>query len=272
MRAALLSAENVRASLSALHQQHAFDSASLADRLHTGEYRQSVMYRTVPVVAAWNAIDAVAAQEGFEFRIPKARPRNPANQPTAEEATILAQLERTGQAEYFRADRASNSILLARPIRLTADCLACHGDPADSPTHDGKDILGFPMEGWKEGEIHGAFVLKANLDQIDKVASAKTQSQARGATLLLLLPAALALAGGAFWYSRRSIVGPLLDVIRRTRHSSAETLSVSAQMAATSHSLAASSTEQAASLQEISSSLGNISRGTRGAAESALQA
>jgi len=155
---------------------------------------------------------------------------------------------------------------------LTQDCLVCHGDPANSPTHDGKDALGFPMEGWREGEVHGAFVLTAHLDQVDHVASARAQSAAMRTTLLWMLPTGLFIGLAFFWYSRQSIVRPLLEVIRNTRTSSSETAEASKQIAATSQSLAQSATEQAASLEEISNSLAQVTEKTRKAADGAQQA
>jgi methyl-accepting chemotaxis protein len=41
------------------------------------------------------------------------------------------------------------------PLYIEAPCLSCHGSPADSPTGDGLDIAGHPMEGYKLGELRG---------------------------------------------------------------------------------------------------------------------
>ena len=45
------------------------------------------------------------------------------------------------------------------PMYIENKCLKCHGDPARSPTGDGRDITGFEMEGFKEGELRGAISL-----------------------------------------------------------------------------------------------------------------
>ena len=42
------------------------------------------------------------------------------------------------------------------PLYAEPSCLKCHGDPALSPTKDGKDITGHTMEGYKSGELIGA--------------------------------------------------------------------------------------------------------------------
>jgi methyl-accepting chemotaxis protein len=160
MRAAVLEAENVRESISALNKRNAFNLAQMAeDYRKGGDLRNSTLYHTIPVVAAWEAIAKVAEKEGYEFRIPKHQARNPKNNPLPEEEPILTLLNKGDVEEYFRVDTAKNEIVFARPITLTADCLHCHGDPKTSASGDGKDIVGFPMEGWKVGEVHGAFLL-----------------------------------------------------------------------------------------------------------------
>jgi methyl-accepting chemotaxis protein len=81
MRAAIVEAENVRESISRLGQGGAFDRAKLlAEYRASGDLRSSTLYRTIPVVAAWEAIARAAQENGFEFRVPKHRARNPPEQ------------------------------------------------------------------------------------------------------------------------------------------------------------------------------------------------
>jgi methyl-accepting chemotaxis protein len=212
MRAAVLEAESTRESMSTLNRLGAFDRKKLIeDYQKSGDLRNSALYKTVPVVAAWTAIQKVADQEGYEFRVPKNQARNSKNTPTPDEVAILAELEKGTTEEYFKIDSASNSIIFARPIKLTADCLACHGDPKTSPTGDGKDILGFAMENWKAGEVHGAFVLKSKLDRLDKVVSAGMLQ-----TALWVLPLSAAIAIGIFYFVTRSITRPIKDCVALT--------------------------------------------------------
>jgi methyl-accepting chemotaxis protein len=273
MSAAVTAAEEVRNSMSSLRTRHAFDDAAMErEAKQGGDFRRTSLYDSVPIVAAWNSIHEVAQREGFEFRVPKRHARNPQNEPTVEEAAILDALENSGQEEYFAANKGANLIVYARPIRLTEDCLVCHGDPANSPTHDGKDALGFPMEGWRAGQIHGAFVLKAHLDQVDHVASAKAQSDARQTTVLWMIPTGSFIATVFFWYSKRDIIRPLGKIIATVGASSSETTSAANQIASASQSLAQSATEQAASLEEINSSLGTISEKTKNTTDGARRA
>jgi len=264
MRAAVLAAENTRSSIARMRTSRGFNEAPLLqDAKEAADFRQTDLYRSVPVVAAWNSIADVARKEGFEFRVPKRHARNPQNEPTAEEGAILDLLERTGEEEYFAADRAANLIVYARPIRLSGDCLTCHGDPAGSSTHDGKDSLGYSMENWREGELHGAFVLKAHLDEVDHVASAKAQSAALTQTVIWMVPVGVLICLVFLWYSRRGIIAPLGKVIHAVHTSSAETSSASNQIAAASQALAQSASEQASSIEHIHQSLNLVADATR---------
>jgi methyl-accepting chemotaxis protein len=273
MRATLIAAESMKASVSSLGIRHAFDQTLLLQEAKgASDYRQTLLYDTVPVVASWKAVQEVAQKEGFEFRIPKEHPRNPKNEPTAAEQKILDELKATGEPEYFKADGASNTIVYARPVILTADCLSCHGDPATSATHDGKDVVGFTMENWHAGEIHGAYILTAHLDQADHVASARAQSDAMRTTLMWMLPTGLMIGLGFYWYGRKSIVVPLQRMIRAVHDSSLETTDASRQIASTAETLAASATEQAASLAEITRSLADVTEEIKSTAEGSQKA
>jgi len=263
MRGMLLEAENVRSSISTLNTAKAFDSTRLGEELkHTRDIRSTSLYMTVPVVSAWRAIEHVATAEGYEFRVPKFQPRNPKNMPSGEEARILRSFEDGRAAEFFEIDKASGVMTYARPIRLTEDCLACHGDPKNSPTGDGKDILGFQMENWRAGEVHGAFILKAKMDAVDAVIRAGILS-----TVSWTAPVALAIAGLFLWLTRHGVVRPLRVSIASLRSASRETSLSSKQISAATMALAQSMTEQAASIEETQTSLEQMSTATASAAD-----
>ena len=265
MRATIIEAENVRESISSLGEKGAFDRTKLlAQYRASGDLRNSTIYSTIPVVAAWNAAQKAATDQGFDFRVPKHQARNPKNTPTADEAAILDAFEKNGTAEYFRADRATGTILYARPIKLTQDCLTCHGDPANSPTHDGKDIVGFAMENWKVGEVHGAFVLKTDFKRVD--------SSVRGAmfsTFGWMALVAVVIVGGFFVMNQRLIVRPLRAAITAIGGASEQTSSASGQISSASQKLAEGASQQAASLEESSASLEEVASMIRRNAEHA---
>ena len=116
---------------------------------------------SVPVFSSIVAMQKKAKELGYQFRVPKEYPRNPNNTPTPLEQKVLNQIKSKNLSEYFMIDYENDALRYFRPVKLTKDCLICHGDPALSyklwNRKDGKDPTGGIMEGWKEGEIHGAF-------------------------------------------------------------------------------------------------------------------
>jgi methyl-accepting chemotaxis protein len=116
--------------------------------------------QAVPVVTAMQAAAINAEKSGYVFRVPKVSPRNPKNEPTPEELAVLEELTSKNLEEKIVI--ASNDIIYYKPIRLTKECLFCHGDPKGK-----KDPTGGTLEGWKEGEIHGAFEIKSSLKEVN---------------------------------------------------------------------------------------------------------
>lgn len=258
MRGAVIEAENVRASISALNEAHAFDSEKLlAEAKVAKDLRQTSIYGTIPVVAAWNSIAKLAEQEGFHFRVPKFNPRNPENEPTPEEAKILKRFETENLEDYFEADDGTGKMVYARPIRLTNDCLACHGDPATSPTKDGRDILGFPMENWKAGEVHGAFILKADRERVDRVVAAGVKKSAAW-----VLPLALLLGIGFYFLSRRMIVVPLTRAMAGLRAGADQVNAAAGQVSSSAQLAAANASTQASTVSSADAAVTSLATAT----------
>jgi len=118
----------------------------------------------VPVITAIDAAQSKAREAGFEFRVPKINPRNPKNTPTAEERKILAELSQESLQHKIVIE--DDQIRYFRPIRLSKDCLYCHGDPQGS-----RDVIGGTKEGWREGEMHGAFEIISSLEKTNEAVS-----------------------------------------------------------------------------------------------------
>ncbi len=116
---------------------------------------------SVPVFSSIVTMSLKARELGYIFRVPKVSPRNPKNQPDAYELNVLQKIDREKLPEYSVFDYEKEEIRYFRPIRLTRDCMICHGDPATSfelwGRKDGTDPTGGRMENWREGEVHGAF-------------------------------------------------------------------------------------------------------------------
>ena len=266
MRAALIQAETGRQGMARLNDGNAFDRPKLLeDAKKSSDIRSSTFYGSIPVVSAWRGIQDVAQKEGFEFRIPKVQARNPKNNPTPDELALLKFFDEQKAEEYFHVD--NGVMVYARPIKLTSDCLSCHGDPATSPTNDGKDLVGFTMENWKAGEIHGAFVLKSGLGKIE------AEVQAGFINLLTwILPLTIVAAFAIFFLVKRTVIGPIRGQISNLDETAGSVANSSTEIASASQSLAEGASKQAASLEETSAALEELSSMIKRNSESADRA
>ncbi len=231
--------------ISYLRYLEVFDDTALVARLQEElaqgkRYDETKIYLTIPVVAAWTAAEANAEALGYRFRVPKNHARDPKNEPRpgVEKAVVdylegkgsIAGIERTGAKILFPKDkekareqgeigisyngiekgnafegsevRQTDALIFFKAVKLTPDCLSCHGDPAGS-----LDILGFPKEGWKAGDVHGAFKIGIPLAPMrHELASARWKSIL--ISLLLLVAAGFILYG----FVRKMIQRPLTKI------------------------------------------------------------
>jgi len=181
-RAVLLSAESAR-EFSADQLNHKVFRTDLTEV-------KDVLY-TVPIFTAMQVASKKAKELGYTLKIPKVSPRNPDNLPDEYELRVLNLFDDKSKKEHWEVDPKTNSIRMFRPVVLTEECLNCHGDPANSQKlwgrADGKDITGVLMEGWKAGEVHGAFELKMDLKPVDEAVAAQSLTIAGIATGFTLL-------------------------------------------------------------------------------------
>lgn len=161
---------------------------------------KEALLQAVPIITAINMAERNAEAMDYKFRVPKVAPRNPKNKPTELENRVLAKLKAENLKEYVLIE--DSQIRYFRPIRLTKDCLYCHGDPKG-----GRDPLGGILEGWKAGEIHGAFEIIASLDTAKaKILQAELFAAAETGIILLFI-------GVVAWLLvNRVIVSPLFRI------------------------------------------------------------
>jgi methyl-accepting chemotaxis protein len=224
-------ADEAKNHISALQSSGAFDLESLVaeakEQIAKGEhYSKTRYFETIPVVAGWKTAEDAAKREGLDFKVLAFNARNKENEPAkgSFEETMLrdliAQAERGGENHMGRVDRATNTLHYMRAIELDANCMSCHGDPAkydakdEKGNYDGKDLLGFAMEGWKPGDIHGVYEVAMPLAALD-------EEIAQFFTHGLLVSAPVALVGFgvfAFLLSRlltrpvKSVVAMIQDI------------------------------------------------------------
>ena len=69
-----------------LNQKDAFRTETLTEEaLKAEDYRDTTLYRTIPVVASWDSVKHVAEKEGLHFHVARENPRNPDHEPTEKE-------------------------------------------------------------------------------------------------------------------------------------------------------------------------------------------
>ncbi len=218
-------ADETKNHTSKLQAQGAFDRDKLLEEalVHVksgGKYADTRFYNTIPVVAGWTAAQAAAKREGLEFKVPSYDARNPQNQvdPASFRGKMLADLEKSarsgGEEVLSRIDRDANTLHYMRVIRLDESCMGCHGDPArydakdENGKFDGKDPLGFAMEGWKAGDTHGAYEVVMPLAIVDaQVAGFLTDG------LMITVPMLVVAVGGFIFVLRQLFGRPLAGLI-----------------------------------------------------------
>ncbi|MHC4197884.1 MAG: Tll0287-like domain-containing protein [Planctomycetota bacterium] len=100
-------------------------------------------------------------------------PRNVYNAPDEWEEAALLKLSdyRRGEGfgEFSPLKGATNGLVYRYmlPLYIEEACLQCHGDPAISPTGDGRDISGHMMEGYKMGEFRGGISVVIPLETVE---------------------------------------------------------------------------------------------------------
>jgi hypothetical protein len=269
MSSTIQQAETVTANMDELHGKGAFNTGALARSLaeKAGDYRSTVYYRTIPVVAGWESVRGVAQTKGFTFLTPS-RPDLPARDPKnhTEDYAEAFHAFAAGKEEYFAEDSATNTLILARPVKLSVGCLICHGDPATSASHDGRDPLGSPMENLRAGDIKGAFVLKAPMTRDPVVLASMERITIVGLSVLFVVV-------GCFQaLNRRLIVKPLHAISRELLEGASLIRSASEQLEEASQSIAAGAVEQAATVEETSASTVQIASMTQSTADNAKSA
>lgn len=164
------------------------------------KHSKEKIIEAIPVITAIKMAKRQSNELNFQFRVPKVSPRNPENAPTPLESKVLAELKAKNLTEKILIE--DNQIRYFRAIRLTKECLYCHGNARGDI-----DPTGGIKEGWKVGEIHGAFQIISSLEGA-KANILKAELYTAGETLFILL-----LIGFLVWLLvKKIIVNPLFRI------------------------------------------------------------
>ena len=276
-------AENARNATGNLVSKRAFNTETLlpeAQNILKGlkpgspeffkKLRGTTYYNTIPVVSAFNAALKGAEESHFKFKPTRFDARNPEYIPfTAKEKSLLQELQASGSIETFGIDTETNSYRYFRIVKLTEECLVCHGNANDDPTRPNttKDPLGFEKDNKKVGDSHGAFQIIMELDPIDKHMQ-NIELEALGVTLITILIASIVIG----WIIRKTVIRPIELISEELAGGADQVNSAAAQVSDSAQGLASGASQQASSLEETSSSLEQISTMTKQNAENAEMA
>ena len=123
----------------------------------------------VPVVAAWSVAEEYADKNDMKFRTPSLQPAQPKKPAGRIRAPRPGDVSGGSLAQgIFRARVAQGtkrSMRYAQPVRITQDCLVCHGGPVGT-----KGPFGCAKEGMKVGDLRGAFAVTASTEQLASMA------------------------------------------------------------------------------------------------------
>ena len=151
------------------------DIISVTKEFPEGKFPQDVhdrILRQVPIFASIKVGFENAEHDNYKFRVFAMEPRRKENKPTASEAEILKKFEAAPDLKEI-VEATDASVVVYRPVRLSEaqGCLLCHGHPDTSPWKNGKDILGYPMENWKDGKLHGVFAVSSSMAEVKAAAT-----------------------------------------------------------------------------------------------------
>ncbi|MBL9078937.1 MAG: methyl-accepting chemotaxis protein [Planctomycetes bacterium] len=221
-------ADAARDHVSRMHDEHGIDLVALLEtaRQQTastgGDYRSTAAFRAIPVIAGIEAAKGAAKAANLDLTVTAHHARNPDYDPTRDAehgafrsrllSDLTAQVEAGGGLDLHRVDAARDVLVFQHAITLSQGCLLCHGNPADSQTRDGKDPLGFRMENWQAGDVHGAFEVRTPLAPI----RAAARAQAFGVVGIGALIGLVGI-GALLFVLRRFVARPIAQAVATLR-------------------------------------------------------
>ena len=178
---------------------------------HQGAFRNAnpthVQLDKVPVVAAWKTAQRYSEGRGYSFKTPSLNPRNPDNQPDEFERRALIAFSMDPPARHYYEEKPNEQLFrYAVPVRLTKDCLRCHGEPRGDP-----DEFGHPKEGMRVGDLKGAFSVNASTELLNM------RRRSDRWILLWVGLATIIIIAGILLFIVRRITSPLKDLVSATR-------------------------------------------------------
>ncbi len=276
------------------------------------EERKAVMAQ-VPIIASMEVGAMHAERDEYTFRVASTNARNKAYEANAKEAELIHMFEANPQQEsHTFVNKETNELWVVRPVRVYEDqgCMLCHGSPATSPWGNSRDLLGYPLEDMKDGDMRGVFILKSSLDANKSNVQAHVNKAVRDVSLLMALIVLVVIGFSYLFLSKTNIkireiirvnsriaqgdlsekihidgkdifadightINNTLDsletIIRSVNKASDELEQVSSQSRQQAQLIADSSSNQAASIEELSSTMEEMAANAQQNTDNAVQ-
>lgn len=206
-----------------------------------------------PIYAAMVIGSQKAKDNNYEMRWFSDEARNPDNQATVEEMEIFKKFEADPKiSRYYTADNDSVRVYRAGRLWEKNGCFTCHGDPATSPWGNGKDVLGYQMENWRDGKLHAIFELKSPMTEVRAAQSLATRN-------IIIWSALITLALLIFvYFLLKKEFSALLNLAQRLRSSGTALETTAKDISSSSQVLSSAATQAAASILETTSATEEI--------------
>ncbi|MDG0816593.1 methyl-accepting chemotaxis protein [Bdellovibrio svalbardensis] len=240
--------------------------------LELTEEDKSIILQQVPIYAAMKIGMEDSEAQHYNFRVFSNEPRKKENAATFEEMKIFKQFEADVNLQEYVEDNG-HKVTVYRPVRLKKSfgCFACHGDPATSPWGNGRDILGYRMEDWKDGKLHGVFAISNDIAETHKAATSDGGLSPTTYLGLFIFAGGL----GALLLAAFVMNGPIAVLQRTTKvlgKSGEQLTSTANQIAESSQTLSQAAATQASSLEETVATMEELTSMVKVNSDSATKA
>ena len=224
----------------------------------------------IPAIIGREVSELFSESTPFKMKQTSIKYRNPNNKPDDWEANQLQRFESNPDLkeikEVVKMTDGSKVFRCIIPLKIDEGCLKCHGDPATSPTGDGKDIAGRQMESYKLGDIRGGISVTAPMAAISQAIASNRNFNIYGSIIFVFV------VGGVVFFIVRNVIGLLKRLVENLHEGADQVSSASEQISSSSQNLADGATQQASSLEETSSAIEQMSSMTTRNADSAKEA
>ncbi|MEP9410160.1 MAG: DUF3365 domain-containing protein [Candidatus Brocadia sp.] len=224
----------------------------------------------IPAIIGREVSELFSSSTPFKMKQTSLKYRNLNNKPDEWEAKQLRRFELNPDLkeikEVVKMENGSKLFRCIIPLRIDEGCLKCHGDPATSPTGDGKDIAGKPMENYKIGDIRGGISVTAPMSAVTMAMASNRNFNIVGSIIFVLV------IGGIVFFIVRKVIKFLTQLVKRLSEGAEQVSSASGQISSSSQVLAEGASQQASSLEETSSAIEQTSSMASRNADSAKEA